>query len=92
MSDTEKITPESYPAMVAVLTGAARGLLALLEHIDLAAMRTICEQMQAIAPITEPTAYARGGMDNLRDQAVFLDALARFRDDVGRLDRSARQR
>jgi len=80
-------TPESYPAYLATLTGATRGLLAIVGQVDLAELRSLCERMQALAPVLESSAYHRGGGQNLADQAAFLDALQRFKTDLGKLDR-----
>lgn len=81
-------TPEElYPAALEALTGVARGVLTVADHIDLSEMRSICERHQALAPIVEPTAYRSGGDLNLADQAVFLRAVDEFVSTLRTLDR-----
>lgn len=81
------MTRGKYMAGLDVLTSTARALLQVAETVDVAAMRRVCGEMEAVAPITEPTAYARGGGRNLSDQAAFLAAVDRFVTDVKKLDR-----
>lgn len=80
-------TDDQYLDTIGALTTAARALLGLAEFIDIRQLRTIVGQMEAIAPIVEPTAYARGGRQNLADQAEFLAAVDEFVTRVRRLDR-----
>jgi hypothetical protein len=84
------ITDQQYPAALDALVNATRAIISLADALDIPAMRSICERHQALGPVLEPTAYQRGGMDNLRDQASFLAALDRFVTDVRKLDRRPR--
>ena len=81
------INRENYQAVLAALVGVSRSILQACEQVDLPKMRQICGEFEAIAPIIEPTAYMRGGMDNLADQAAFLAAVDRFVTDLRKLDR-----
>ena len=77
----------SYQIGITTLTSAARALLQLADVIDLDQMQAVCGRFETLAPILEPTAYIRGGRDNLGDQMAFLGALRRFVDDLRKLDR-----
>jgi hypothetical protein len=70
MTDDE--VREAYPNLLDVLVQVCRALLPL----PLAQMASVNETMQTLAPIVEPTAYMRGGMENLRDQRRVIDAAA----------------
>lgn len=82
-----EITEENYPGMLAALVSFSKTLLVGTEHIDLGELRAMCERFQAVAPVVEPTAYARGGDLNLADQAVFLRAVEEFVNTLRSLDR-----
>lgn len=69
---------------LATMTGP---LLLVAGSIDIGRLRQICAEMETIAPIVEPTAYMRGGMTNLHDQAAFLAAVETFVTEVRKLDR-----
>jgi hypothetical protein len=66
---------ENYPQMLDILISFCRNLLTL----PLDEMAAANEHWQTTAPIIEPTAYQRGGMDNLRDQRRVIDAAAALR-------------
>lgn len=76
-----------YRHAITGLATATQPLLSLTEVIDLDELQVMCGRFETLASILEPTAYMRGGRDNLHDQAAFLAALARFVDDVRKLDR-----
>jgi hypothetical protein len=81
------LTPATYLTALDTLTSTARGLLLIADTVNIAELRRICGEMEALAPVLEPTAYIRGGMTNLSDQAAFLAAVDRFVTDVKKLDR-----
>jgi hypothetical protein len=80
-------TEQDYPGIVHTLVQAAGSFFSLATAVDVPELRRICERFETIAPITEPTAYARGGLDNLRDQADFLRAVDGFVTALHRLER-----
>lgn len=83
-----EITKDTYPALLNSLVGLGRMVVQAVAAIDLSEMRSICEQIQAVAPVLEPTAYQRGGDLNLRDQEAFLRALDEFTTALRSLDRT----
>lgn len=82
-----EITEETYQSALEALTSITRAFIQIAETVDIAAMRTIVGRFEALAPVLEPTAYARGGGMNLRDQAAFLAAADRFASELRRLDK-----
>lgn len=82
---------DAYTSALDLLATSTAGLILIADDVDVARLRQQCEQMQAIGPIFEPTAYMRGGMTNLRDQAAFLAALETFVVEVRKLDRTTTQ-
>lgn len=77
-----------YVAKLEALTHAARLMLQTADGIGgLAAMRNTLGQMEALAPVLEPTAYVRGGGMNLADQRAFLAAVDEFVTALRKLDR-----
>lgn len=81
------VTADNYPSVLNALAGLCGPFLTAASQVDLARMRTLCEQFQALGPVLEPTAYQRGGALNLADQAVFLRALEDFVTTLRPLDR-----
>lgn len=81
------LNPADYVPAFDLLAKAATALEVLATTVGIRRMRQICAQMQALAPVLEPNAYQRGGMDELRDQAAFLAALDTFVTDLRKLDR-----
>ncbi|MGI5223554.1 hypothetical protein [Actinoallomurus sp. CA-142502] len=86
------LNPADYVRNLDLLVGATTALTMVADEIDIPGMRSVCEQMQALAPVLEPTAYQRGGMTALREQAAFLAALEAFVTEVRKLDRPATRR
>lgn len=89
-------TPEGPPVTIDqtgylreldMLASAVSPLLLITEAVDVGRLRRMCAEMETIAPFMEPTAYMRGGMTNLADQAAFLAAVDRFVTEVRKLDR-----
>lgn len=77
-----------YMARLEALTHAARLMLQTADGIGgLQGMRDTLGQMEALAPVLEPTAYVRGGGMNLADQAAFLAAIDEFVTALRKLDR-----
>lgn len=70
-----------------MLASATNPLLLVAEAIDVGRLRRMCAEMETIAPFMEPTAYMRGGMTNLADQAAFLHAVEEFVSTLRKLDR-----
>lgn len=83
-----EITEETYPSLLPSLVGIGRMVIQATAPVDLGEMRAVCERLQTLAPIADPTSYGRGGDLNLRDQATFLAALDRFVTDLRNLDRA----
>ena len=81
------IDESNYQHALDAFTTAARTILQLAEVLDLDQMQAVCARYETLAPLLEPTAYMRGGRDNLGDQAAFLGALRRFVDEVRKLDK-----
>lgn len=80
--------PSRYVAKLEALTHVARLMLQTADGIGgLAEMRNTLGQMEALAPVLEPTAYMRGGSMNLADQAAFLAAVDEFVTALRKLDR-----
>ena len=75
-----------------MLASATNPLILVAEAIDIGRLRQLCAQMETIAPFMEPTAYMRGGMTNLADQAAFLRAVETFVTEVGKLQRPTPRR
>lgn len=71
---TEPITQDEYVAALGILTNWAK----TVQLFDLARLRDFVSKAETLAPLLEPTAYQRGGADNLRDQRKFLNACATF--------------
>jgi hypothetical protein len=63
--------------------------IALLRLLPIVEMRQLVDEMQTLGPILEPTAYLRGGGDNLRDQAEVLTAVAALLAVVDRVEARA---
>jgi ApbE superfamily uncharacterized protein (UPF0280 family) len=61
---------QRMPELLELLTAACR----MLGVLPLAAMAAANEAMQTLGPILEPTAYVRGGGQNLHDQRRIIDA------------------
>jgi hypothetical protein len=76
-----------YLTELHMLVTATGPLMLVAEAIDIARLRQLCGQMETVAPFLEPTAYMRGGMTNLADQAAFLRAVEEFVAAVRKLDR-----
>ena len=49
-------------------------------------------KVETLAPIFEPTAYLRGGADNLQDQRALLTAVAAVKQAMDRIDERAAKR
>jgi hypothetical protein len=79
-------TPEevsnAYPDLIEFLAGIGRHILLL----PLDQLAEVNEQMQAVAPFLEPTAYQRGCRRNLADQRRVIDAAAEFQRVLQSLD------
>lgn len=82
-----KCADHSYQGNLDVLADFSRTMLMIADAFDVPAMRSTCGQMEALAPVMEPTAYMRGGAMNLRDQAAFLAAVDEFVTALRKLDR-----
>lgn len=74
-----------YPQRLKLLADVTKALLQVAETADVPAMLNALGEHEALAPVVEPTAYLRGGGDNLADQRRFLEALQRFIDDINRM-------
>lgn len=72
------MTPDEFKATMDLATSGARMLLALGDQLE--ECLDVVSYRGALAPIVEPTAYMRGGMERLSDQERFLRAAIRFRD------------
>jgi hypothetical protein len=72
------MTGDEYTETMDVAVAAARMLLALGDDLDQA--RATSMRAETLGPILEPTAYLRGGADNVGDQLRFLDAAIHLRD------------
>jgi hypothetical protein len=79
-------TGPDYMLALKMLGGITRALLAITDTVDLTRMRRICEEMETLAPVLEPTASMRGGLDNLRSQSAYLATLQRFVTELKTLD------
>lgn len=58
------------------LLAAASNILLMLPLVEL---RDTVEAAETLGPLLEPTAYQRGGSENLRDQRDLLDAAVRLK-------------
>lgn len=76
-----------YTAKFEALTHVARLMIQTADGVNLPEMRNTLGQMEALAPVLEPTAYMRGGGMNLADQAAFLRAVDEFVTALRKLDR-----
>lgn len=72
---------EEYRAGLNMVTGAIR----VLRLVPVAQMREQLGLVEAVAPVLDPTAYLRGGANNLRDQAEVLAAVANLLEVVERV-------
>jgi hypothetical protein len=80
---------QHYTAKLEALTHVARLMLQTADAVGgLPAMRNTLGQMEALAPVLEPTAYMCGGSMNLADQAAFLAAVDEFVTALRKLDRN----
>lgn len=70
------INDVTYISGMHTLTVAAR----LILLVDVDALRKVIAHAQTLAPVIEPTAYARGGGRRLAEQREFLDAVANLRE------------
>jgi len=86
MSDAE--IREAYPQLIDFLANLVRPFLML----PLQEMAAANEHWQTVAPILEPTAYQRGGANNLRDQRRVIDAAAALQQVLLDLDPAHNQR
>ena len=69
------LAPGDYTTGMDTLVAVCRALL-LLPIED---MQQANEHFQALAPVLDPTAFMRGGANNLREQRVILDAAAHLK-------------
>lgn len=74
-----------YPDLLDLITGLCRPIL----HLPLAQLASVNEQMQALGPILDPTAYMRGG-ERLREQRRVIDAMLSLQRVLLSLDPAAR--
>lgn len=66
----ETLTDAEYRSHMDLVAAAVR----MLRILPLQQLRDIVERAETLAPLLEPTAYQRGGADNLLDQRDILDA------------------
>lgn len=85
---TDRFKTDGYVRDVEMLVGISRSYLTIADTIDIGRLREHCEKAQAVAPVLEPTAYQRGGGQDLQDQAAFLRAVDEFVAALRKLDRS----
>ena len=71
----ERFDEAMYAVTLDSLTAVCRALLTL----PVEEARQANEHFQAIAPILDPTAFMRGGANNLREQRIILDAAVRLK-------------
>lgn len=64
------MTDDEYKLHMGMLKDAIR----LLSMVPVRELRDMVSKADVLGPILEPTAYVRGGADNLRDQREILDA------------------
>lgn len=69
------ITDVAFITGMDTLTTAAR----LILLVDVDALRKVIAHAETLAPVVEPTVYARGGGRRLAEQRDFLDAVANLR-------------
>ncbi|MFI6296728.1 hypothetical protein ACIBEJ_34420 [Nonomuraea sp. NPDC050790] len=84
--DQIAVDENTYPTALDALAAVTRTLLQLADSIDIDQMQALCRRYETLAPLLDPTAYMRGGRDNLATQGAFLSALQRFVADVRKLD------
>ena len=70
---TEQVST-AYVNLIGLLTHAGRHI----QLLPLQQLAEVNEHMQALAPVLEPTAYQRGGAQNLADQRRVIAAAAEF--------------
>lgn len=78
---TQPMTDYEYHAAMDLVVAAGR----LLISCPLDRLRDNLSQIEALAPILEPTAYQRGGGRNLDNQRRILDAAAKFSEAINAL-------
>lgn len=71
-----------YRERMDLLVTAVQTVCVTADLVDLPDLLRELERVEVMAPLLEPTAYMRGGANNLRDQRIVLRAVARFLDDV----------
>lgn len=73
MADSNCLTDDEVAAQYVDLLDLLKGIARGLSYLPLEQMAAVNEQMQALAPVLEPTAYMRGGAGNLHDQRRVID-------------------
>lgn len=71
-------TPPGYVTRLELLVGAVRAFLVTAEAVEVDDLLNSALHMDTIAPLLEPTAWMRGGGDNLADQVALLRAAKDF--------------
>lgn len=68
----QPLSGEQYRAGLDFLAGVLRPV----QLVSLDQLREYLEKAETLGPLLDPTAYMRGGRDNLADQRDLLDAAA----------------
>lgn len=74
MSEQRTFTNEEWVATINALATVTRGFANAVRALPLDDMRATISKMETWAPILEPTAYQRGGMENLDNQRKLIEA------------------